>query len=212
MAFPGFFVGTGMPDAGWWEALWPEPARVLDEIGMTRGMTVIDLCAGDGWFTLPMARLAYRVFAIDIDPKLLAIAHTRLADGGIKNCSFIEGDAFDVATLTPEPVDLVFLANVFHGVPDKPRLARAVYDSLKPCGLFAIVSWHARPREETTVLGEARGPATELRMPPEATIEAVEASGFQLAKLVDVSPYHYAAVFRRARGARDDIAATLNRG
>jgi hypothetical protein len=23
---PGFFTGTEMPSAGWWEALWPDPA------------------------------------------------------------------------------------------------------------------------------------------------------------------------------------------
>ena len=22
-----FFEGTGMPDPGWWEALWPDPAE-----------------------------------------------------------------------------------------------------------------------------------------------------------------------------------------
>src|SRR5712672_2254023 len=26
MAIPGFFHGTGMPDPGWWEAFWPDPA------------------------------------------------------------------------------------------------------------------------------------------------------------------------------------------
>jgi hypothetical protein len=25
---PGFFEGTEMPTAGWWEALWPDPAGV----------------------------------------------------------------------------------------------------------------------------------------------------------------------------------------
>jgi ubiquinone/menaquinone biosynthesis C-methylase UbiE len=198
MTLPGFFEGTGMPDPGWWEALWPEPARVLDQVGMTGGMTVIDLCSGDGWFTLQIARLARRVLAIDIDSKLLETARTRLTESSLTNCRFIEGDAFDVAKLVPEPVDFVFLANAFHGVPDRPRLARAVHDGLKRSGLFAIVSWHARPREETTVLGEPRGPATELRMTPRATIEAVEPSGFKLTKLLEVSPYHYAAVFRRA--------------
>ena len=34
-------------------------------------------------------------------------------------------------------------------------------------------------------------------MTPDATVQAVAPSGFKLAKLVDVSPYHYGAVFRR---------------
>jgi ubiquinone/menaquinone biosynthesis C-methylase UbiE len=186
-----------MPDPGWWEALWPDPARVLDQLGLRPGMAVADLCAGDGWFTLPIARIAARVDAIDIDPQLLETSRTRLGDAGVRNCRFVEGDAFAIATLLEEPVDFVFLANAIHGVPDRPRLAQAVRASLKPRGLFAIVGWHARPREETAVLGAPRGPASELRMTPEATIAAVEPSGFTLQKLVEVSLYHYGAVFQR---------------
>ena len=44
---PGFFQGTEMPTAGWWEALWPDPARVLALVGITPGMSVVDLCSGD---------------------------------------------------------------------------------------------------------------------------------------------------------------------
>jgi predicted methyltransferase len=52
-----FFEGTEMPDAGWWEALWPDPAGVLAAVGMKPGTTVVALCCGDGWFTLPIARI-----------------------------------------------------------------------------------------------------------------------------------------------------------
>src|ERR1700674_851880 len=34
---PGFFQGTEMPDAGWWEALWPNPAGVLSAVGVAPG-------------------------------------------------------------------------------------------------------------------------------------------------------------------------------
>jgi ubiquinone/menaquinone biosynthesis C-methylase UbiE len=137
---PGFFQGTGMPDPGWWEALWPEPARVLGKVGVMAGMTVIDLCSGDGWFTLQIATIARVVYAIDIDGKLLEQARIRLQESGLNNCRFIDGDAYDVAKLAPEPVDFVFLANAFHGVPEKPRLAESVRAALKPSGLFAIIN------------------------------------------------------------------------
>ena len=195
----GFFEGTGMPDPGWWEALWPDPAKVLRDVGVTPGMDVVDLCSGDGWFTLPLSRIARSVIAIDIDAALLEAAKVRVADrGGAPNCTFVEADAYNITKVVPDAVDHVFLANAFHGVPDNPRLARAVYDILKPGGLFAIVSWYARPREETTVLGEPRGPATELRMTPEQTIAGVEPGGLKFRNHVEVSPYHYGVVFERS--------------
>ena len=63
--------------------------------------------------------------------------------------------------------------------------------------IAGVVGWHARPREETPVLGEPRGPATELRMTPEQTIAAVEPGGLRHVRTVEVSPYHYGAVFEQ---------------
>jgi ubiquinone/menaquinone biosynthesis C-methylase UbiE len=197
MPIPGFFEGTGMPDAGWWEALWPNPGKVLMEVGLSAGMSAVDLCCGDGWFTLPMARIARHITAIDIDPGLLKIARARMAKARISNCTLIEADAFAMRQAIPQPVDYVFLANVFHGVPDRSRLARVVHDVLRPGGLFAIVNWHAKPRDQTRVLGEPRGPATELRMTPEETIASVEMGGLTIVRTIEVSPYHYATVFER---------------
>lgn len=184
MALPGFFAGTEMPTAGWWEALWPDPATVLAKAGLAPGMDVIDLCSGDGWFTLQIAKIARRVVAIDIDRQLLDVARARLSESGVANCAFIDGNAYDVAELVPVRADFVFMANAFHGVPDRVRLAGAVGRALKRGGRFAVVNWHARPRETTPILGEPRGPKTELRLTPEATVAAVTGADFKLLKVV----------------------------
>ena len=194
----GFFEGTEMPTAGWWEALWPDPVGVLRTVGIKSDMDVIDLCSGDGWFTLQIAKIARHVVAIDIDADLLEIGRRRLNESSITNCSYVAGDAYKLNELCPMPVNFVFMANAFHGVPDKPKLARSVGKALKPRGQFAIVNWHQRPREDTIVLGEPRGPRTELRMSPEQTINATEVDGLKFSKLIDVPPYHYAIVLERS--------------
>ena len=45
---PGFFQGTEMPDATWWQALFPNPAQILTLVGLAPGMDAVDLCSGDG--------------------------------------------------------------------------------------------------------------------------------------------------------------------
>ena len=107
------------------------------------------------------------------------------------------GDAYDIAKLAG-PADFVFMANAFHGVPDRSRLAKAVAGALKADGYFAIVNWHKRPREEMPILGEPRGPKTELRMSREKTIKSVEGRGLKFIKIVEVLPYHYGVVFQRS--------------
>ena len=192
-----FFQGTEMPTAGWWEALWPDPSGVLTAVGLRAGMDVIDLCSGDGWFTLQIAKVARNVSAIDIDPNFLEVARHRLSENGATNCDFIVGDAYDIAKLAA-PADFVFMANAFHGVPDRSKLSQAVVSALKTGGYFAIVNWHNRPREDTPILGEPRGPKTELRMSPEETIKSVEGRVLKFTKIVEIPPYHYGVVFQRS--------------
>ena len=194
---PALFEGTEMPTAGWWDALWPNPAGVLEAVGLRRDMAAIDLCCGDGWFTLPMSRIAASVAAIDIDRNMLEAARDRLAAAGATNCEFVEGDAYELARHMRGPADFVLMANAFHGVPDQPRLADAIAKALKPAGRLAVVNWHQRRREETTILGEPRGPKGELRMSPEQTIASIEAGGLIFAGLVELPPYHYAVIMER---------------
>lgn len=168
---------------------------MLEAVGLKRNMDAVDLCCGDGWFTSEMAKVARRVLAIDIDRNMLDAARDRLTKAGTTNCELVEGDAYELATLAGRLVDFVFMANAFHGVPNQLRLAQAIHKTLKPGGRFAVVNWHQRPRDETTILGEPRGPKTDLRMSPEQTIKSVEAGSLIFAELVELPPYHYAVIF-----------------
>lgn len=193
----GFFPATTMPDAGWWQALWPDPAKVLAELGVEPGMVAIDLCCGDGLFTVPLAYTAKRVYAIDIDPVMVDRARALVAAGHAANCQFVVADAMAVAAVVPEPVDYLFLANTFHGVPDQLGLARAVAAILKPNGQFGVVNWHRRPREETVVLEQPRGPPTEMRNEANDVAAIIKAAGLSLSRIVKLPPYHYGAVFQK---------------
>ena len=124
-------------------------------------------------------------------------ARTRVAAAGATNCEFVEGDAYAVANFVHRPVDFVLIANTFHGVPDKLRLARAVLTILKPGGRFAIVNWHRRPRDETTVLSQPRGPKTEMRMTPAEVAAVLDPAELRFVNVVELPPYHYGAIFEK---------------
>ncbi len=193
------FPATMMPDKDWWQALWPNPKAVLSAVGIQPGMEVVDLCCGDGHFTKPMCQLteSAKVWALDMDKDLLAEAEQLCHDHD--HLQSIHGDARELYKAIAHEVDFVFIANTFHGVPDKTGLSKAVYEVLKPGGRFAIVNWYPKPREETIVLAQPRGPDTKLRMSPEEVQAFVEPAGFTLEKVVDVGPYHYATIFFKKR-------------
>ena len=188
------FPATIMPDSDWWHALWPDPEAVLRAVGIGPDMQVVDLCCGDGHFTKPMCQLVPgKTWALDLDADLLGQAEQACRDHA--NFHSILGDARDLPARIRGPVDFVFIANTFHGVPDKTALSRAVRDALNEDGRFVIINWYRRPREETKVLDLPRGPDEELRMEPEDVRQVVEPAGFTLEKVVDVGPYHYGAIF-----------------
>ncbi len=192
------FPATVMPDKDWWQALWPEPEASLRSLGIGSGATIVDLCCGDGYFTAPLARIVRsgRVIGVDLDPAMLEQA--KIACQEETNCTWIEGDARDLAKVAGTQADVVLIANTFHGVPDKTGLAHAVYSVLKLGGEFIVVNWYPRPREETVVLGQPRGPRTEMRMSPAAVQAVVEPAGLRLKRVVEMPPYHYAAIFGKA--------------
>ena len=198
MTIDGFFPETEMPDAGWWRVLWPAPSAILRVLGVTPGLAAVDLCCGDGTFTAALARLTgTTVHAIDIDPACLDRARAAMRRDGGGECRFVVGDAMALDRLLPGPVDYILLANALHGVPDQPRLARAIAAALRPGGRLAVINWHARPREQTAVLGKPHGPATETRMPPEAVAALLAPAGFRPGRTVELPPYHYGATFTR---------------
>ncbi|MBF0161711.1 MAG: class I SAM-dependent methyltransferase [Magnetococcales bacterium] len=186
-----------MPDPEWWHLLWPEPDRVILAMGLQPGMRVVDLCCGDGYFTAPLAQRVEpgRVIAIDLEPLLLQQARHRCRDH--YNCYFLQADAQELARLVEEPVDYVLIANTFHGVPDQEGMARNVHRILRPGGCFAVINWHAQPREQCIVLGTPRGPATALRLSPARLRQIVEPAGFGTPRQVELPPYHYGMLFRK---------------
>jgi len=193
-----YFPATSMPDADWWQALWPDPDGVVQRLGVMPGMSVLDVCCGDGRFTPALCRAAVpaTVQAIDLDAGELALARQACAAEHCENVKFLQADVSDLSQFISEPQDFIFIANTFHGVPDKVSFAQSVRRLLKLDGRLVIVNWHDTERELTAVLDKPRGPATEMRLSPAACAETIADAGFALSDVIELAPYHYAAVFK----------------
>lgn len=194
------FQNTRQPDWDWWGKLWPAPGETLRDLGVGPGDTLAEVGSGNGYFALPAARITEpaSVYAVDVDESLLEELSLLADQQGIENLTTIHGDARELVHHLPDAVDVVVMANTFHGIDEPAPFVRQAFESLRPGGRFIVVNWQDVPREETRVDGESRGPPTELRLSRGDTAETVlEAASFDLQDRIELPPYHYALVFER---------------
>lgn len=194
------FPHTRQPDGTWWRELWPEPAAVLRDLDVEAGDSLADVGCGSGHFAIPAAEVVAPapVYAVDVDGTLLDEVEAMALERGVENVVTVSGDARVLASLLPERVDVVFVANTFHGVEAPTAFAEQAYRSLRPGGRFVVVNWRDVPPEETPVRGEPRGPPAEVRTTPRETRSVVEPAGFDVRAEVDLQPHHYGMVFGRS--------------
>src|ERR1700754_4159526 len=82
-------------------------SALADQLGITRGLKVLDLGCGDGTTAIPEARLGADVLGVDIASNLVEAARKRAVAEGLSNCEFREGDATDLRELGDNSFDLV---------------------------------------------------------------------------------------------------------
>src|SRR5262245_38930429 len=80
---------------------------LVQRLGITKGLKVLDLGCGDGTTALPAAKLGAEVLGIDIARNLVEAGNKRAAEHGLTNCTFREGDASNLQELPDQAFDLV---------------------------------------------------------------------------------------------------------
>jgi arsenite methyltransferase len=146
--------------------------RVVATLGITPGMRIADLGAGTGIFTIPMAKAAGptgRVFAIDVDPGLLAIISDKAKIASLPTVQTIV--AGDVDPKIPEPVDLIFICDTMHHLPNQAQYVKGLGRYLKPSGRVVVIDF-----------AEGHWPAGHdaFRITPAQVTGWMEAAGFSL--------------------------------
>jgi ubiquinone/menaquinone biosynthesis C-methylase UbiE len=123
--------------------------EMLQQIGISKGQTVLDFGCGYGICTIPAARIVGeqgKVYALDKDREALDGLMQRAESAGLRNINRMETSGEPEIGLTDESVDVVILFDVFHSfyfpkAEDRGRLLAEIHRVMKPSAFLSISVW-----------------------------------------------------------------------
>jgi ubiquinone/menaquinone biosynthesis C-methylase UbiE len=171
---------------------WQKPEAVLHAIGVKPGMTVADLGAGTGYFSVHLAKAVGsqgRVLAIDVEPKLVDYMKERAAKAHLAQLVPVLAPTDD-PKLPERGVDLVLIVDTWHHIDDRLHYLAKLAAGLKKDGRVAVVDFK---KGDFPV-----GPPDAHKLTADAVAAEFVAGGWKLAKQWDELPYQYVLVFTPA--------------
>jgi len=203
VATPGVHPVSGRRFAnvmGWQGAEWlerserdleEEPEKALDALGPLTGLTVADVGAGSGYFTVRLASRVGakgRVYASDLQPEMLKMLAARLARERITNVTAVHGAADD-PKLPAASLDLVLMVDVYHEFSEPQKMLRGLRAALKPDGRLVLLEYR-KEDPDVPIRFEHKMSVAEARV-------ELEAEGLMLSKVDDRLPRQHILIFAK---------------
>jgi len=152
-------IAGSMRESGW---------ALVESLGITKGLTVLDLGCGDGTTALPAAKLGANVLGVDIARNLVEAGNKRAAEQGLTNLKFQAGDACDLHELEDKSFDLV--VSIFGAMfaPKPFDVAKEMVRVTRPGGRMVMGNWI--PNDPTLVAQILKISSAYSPPPPEGFI------------------------------------------
>ena len=141
---------------------------LVQRIGVTKGLKVLDLGCGDGTTALPSAQLGAEVLGVDIAANLVEAGNRRAGEAGLTNLRFQEGDASDLSDIESGSFDLVITIFGAMFAPRPYEVAKELVRVTKPGGRIVMGNWI--PGDPTLVAQILRIASAYSPPPPEGFV------------------------------------------
>lgn len=163
---------------------WQKPHAVVVALDLKPVDAVADIGAGSGYFARRFALHAGRVYAVDIDEKLLEMVRSK-APANLRTIVAAPDDPH----LPPELIDMIFFCDVLHHIENRPAYYVKVAKALKPGGRVVVIDFYKKPLPV--------GPPESMKLSDQEVIAEFQNAGFALSKRLDTLPYQYFLFFER---------------
>jgi SAM-dependent methyltransferase len=144
---------------------------LVNSLGITKGLRVLDLGSGDGTTAIPEAVLGADVLGVDIARNLVEAGNKRAKELGLTNIKFQQGDASDLHELESQSFDLV--VSIFGAMfaPKPFDVATEMLRVTRPGGRIVMGNWI--PNDPTLVAQILKISSAYSPPPPEGFVSPV---------------------------------------
>jgi ubiquinone/menaquinone biosynthesis C-methylase UbiE len=129
-----------------------EAERVMNRLGVAPGMRIADVGAGDGYYTVRLARRlgdGTAIYAQDVERRYLDRLAARLDRERVSGVTLVHGTPAD-PKLPPRSVDLALLSHMYHEIEHPYEFLHRLHGALAPGGRVAIIDNDKPTRDHGT--------------------------------------------------------------
>jgi ubiquinone/menaquinone biosynthesis C-methylase UbiE len=164
---------------------WQNPEVILCEIRLKPSQTFVEVGCGDGFFTVPAARIvgkSGKVYGLDTDSEAIRYLREKAKKEGLTNLVLKVGKTEELI-LCEGCADFVFFGNVLHDFDEPSRVLLNAKVMLKPSRCLVDVDWKKEPMKF--------GPPLTIRFSEQKAISLTRNAGFKIDAVKKSGAYHY---------------------
>ena len=162
---------------------YQKPEKVLEYLGNIEGLTIMDIGAGTGYFSVKLAEKNAKVIAADVDEDFQEFIKNRIKEN---NLTTIETRKipYDSPNLKDAEADIVLIVNTYHHIENRTEYFQKVKKGTNADGKLVVIDFF---KVETPV-----GPPVNHKLSIDEVVKELQKAGYTSFTInVDLLPYQY---------------------
>jgi FkbM family methyltransferase len=167
-------------------------AQLMKNLAVQPGQVIADIGAGSGYHSSLLSKMVGngKVYAVDVEPEMIAFLNERIRREGKKNIIPVLSTEKTVS-LPANSMDMMLLVDVYHEFSFPYEMAISMLEALKPGGKLVLVEFRA---EDPNVPIK-----TIHKMSQQQAVKEFKAAGFTFEKNSSNLPWQHCLIFRKPK-------------
>ena len=160
------------------------PEALISQMPIQKNHTLLDIGAGSGFFTIPMAEsTSNKVYAMDPDRRMLGVIENKAKEKGLTNIELLP-DYIENLSIQNSSIDFAMASLILHEVSSLSKALSKVYEVLKTGGHLLCLEYE---KDDKVI----EGPPMSIRIGSEELIKELSLYGFGILKKNNINDAIY---------------------